>query len=71
MDFIVGLPMTPEGDSMLLTITDKFTKRITLLAGWDNDTAEDWARRIVNCLLEADWGIPQAIVSDWDAKFIS
>ena len=71
MDFIVRLSATPEGDSTLLTITDKFTKRITLLAGRDNDTAEDWAWRIINRLLEADWGIPWAIVSDRDAKFMS
>lgn len=71
MDFIVGLPRDPDGDNTLLTITDKFTKRVTLLAGQDTDTAEDWARKVINRLLEADWGIPRAIISDRDAKFMS
>src|SRR5437016_3878215 len=71
MDFIIGLPTTPSGDNMLLTITDKFTKRVALLAGRDTNTAGDWAVKVIDRLQEADWGIPRAIISDRDAKFMS
>src|SRR5207248_1883134 len=71
MDFIIGLPTTPSGDNMLLTITDKFTKRVALLAGRDTNTAGDWAVKVIDRLQEADWGIPRAIISDRDSKFMS
>ena len=58
MDFITGFPVNPKGDNMLLTITDKFMKQITLMVGRDTDTAVDWAEKVINRLQEADWGIP-------------
>ena len=64
MDFIVELPKTLNGNNTLLTITNKFTKRVTLLARQDTDTAEDWAGRIIDHLQEADWGISWVIISN-------
>ena len=71
MDFIVSLPVGPVGQNILLTITDKFMKCITLITENDTKTVQDWAKKVINRLLKADWGIPQAIISDRDAKFMS
>lgn len=70
MDFIVALPYW-EGRNMLLTITCKFTKKKLLVPGFDEWSAEDWANAILVVLISHDWGIPVAIISDRDSKFMS
>ncbi|SLM34971.1 transposon tf2-1 polyprotein [Lasallia pustulata] len=69
MDFILGLPETEEGFDVALSVTDKCSKRVTLLPGKNTYKAEDW----VTILLEGltDWGIPDAIITDRDPKFMS
>ena len=68
MDFIVGLPGKYD---CLLVLTDKFTRRIQLIPGYITDSAAVWARRVLNRLQTADWGIPCAIICDRDPKFMS
>ena len=70
MDFIVELPEI-RGMSVLLTMTDKFTKKTMLLPGKDTYGAEDWANIVVTELMNKDWGIPSSIISDRDRKFMS
>jgi hypothetical protein len=81
MDFILSLPEIPavapwkiEGhdifDSMM-TVTDKFSKKTLLIPGHTTYTAENWAEILFRMLLLADWGIPSAIISDRDRKFVS
>lgn len=54
-----------------MSIADKFSKRITLISGKDTHTAQDWALLLVEHLMVADWGMPKAIISDRDSKFLS
>ena len=70
MDFVLALPDC-NGMNVLLTITDKFTKRVLLLPGKDTYGAEDWAPIVISALLSHDWGVPCAIISDRDRKFMS
>jgi Integrase zinc binding domain/Chromo (CHRromatin Organisation MOdifier) domain len=76
MDFIVGLPPSrrfAHGDELfdsVLTITDKFTKAIKLLVGKSTFTAENWATRYWQQVYP-EWGLPVAIISDRDPKFLS
>ena len=71
IDFIVGLPESLSSNNMLLSVTDKFTKRVAFLARQDIYTVEDWADKLINHLQKADWGMLQAIISDRDPKFMS
>ena len=69
IDFILALPVLPNGHNTMLTVTDKFSKRVTTVSGKDTWTAEEWAVGLLAAL--ADWGIPNAIISDRDPKFLS
>ena len=71
MDFIVSLPVTATGLDSLLTITDKFSKRILLLPGKTTYSAAEWAEVFLANLSQHGWGIPVATISDRDAKFMS
>lgn len=68
MDFIMAIP---DDFDTLLTITCKFSKRLTIIPGKSTYSAKDWAIEVMNRLLTADWGIPAAIISDRDPKFLS
>lgn len=54
-----------------MSVTDKFTKRITLVPGKSIQSAGQWAKALINRLDIADWGLPKAIISDRDRKFLS
>ena len=73
IDFVLGLPESPspeEFDSGM-SITDKFSKRVTFIPGRTTYTAVQWAHLLLDRLDTADWGIPKAIISDRDRKFVS
>lgn len=55
----------------MLTVTCKFSRRITLIAGKSTYSASQWANVLLDRLLVADWGLPEAIISNRDAKFLS
>ena len=71
MDFVLALPSTKQGLDCLLTITCKFSKRLNLIAGKTTYSAKEWALLVLERLQLADWGIPSAIISDRDPKFLS
>jgi hypothetical protein len=54
-----------------MSVTDKFSKRITLIPGRNTWTAAEWADALLERLYIADWGVPKAILSDRDRKFLS
>ena len=73
MDFILALPPATSTKGNLdtaLTVTDKFSKRINIIPGNTTFTAEDWAIRFWNKVYP-QWGLPAAIISDRDPKFLS
>ena len=70
MDFITGLPITTKGFDALLTITDKFSKAIKLIACKTTTTAEETAALYIEQAYTT-FGLPTKIISDRDAKFTS
>jgi len=71
IDFVLALPLSAEGFDCVLSVTDKFSKRITLIPGKITFTATDWAKLLLDRLYLADWGVPKVILSDRDPKFLS
>ena len=70
IDFILALPKAASGDDTVMTVTDKFSKAITLIAGEIRWGGELWAQALLDRLLLLGWGIPWAIISDRDRRFI-
>ena len=66
LDLIMALPVTPLGYNAAMSVTDKFTKRVTILPGKDTYGAEQWARVLLDGTI--NWGIIKAIVMDRDPK---
>ena len=71
MNWIVALPFTAEDYNSLLTITCKFIKRIFLVSEMNTWNAVKWAEVTITTLVEHDWNISRAIISDRDSKFMS
>ena len=71
MDFILGLPLSKAGEDCIMTVTCKFSKLVTLLAGKTTFSAMEWAYLLLQRLLLINWGIPKAIILDRDPKFLS
>ena len=71
LDFILALPATAEGFDNALTVTDKFTKRITYIVGKVTWKAKDWAMALLDRLNIADWGLPKVLLTDRDPKFLA
>ena len=68
INFILGL-LNQEGFNCALTVTDKFSKAVMALPGKETHASEDWVKTLLSGL--TDWGIPKAIISDRDPKFLS
>ena len=71
MDFILGLPLSKAGEDCIMSVTCKFSKLLTLIAGKTTFSAQDWAYLLLQRILLINWGIPKAIISDRDPKFLS
>jgi hypothetical protein len=71
IDFILALPVAPDGDDCLLTFTCKASKTKLLIPGKTTWTAERWGKALLAKLLENNWGVPCKTISDRDKKFVS
>ena len=71
IDFVLALPRSAKGYDSLLSITCKFSRRVSLIPGKCTFTAADWAGRLLRRLRKIDWGLPKVIISDRDRKFLS
>ena len=71
IDFILALPKSKGGFDCALSVTCKYSKRITLIPGKSTWTANQWAEALLERLWIADWGLPKVILSDRDRKFLS
>ena len=69
IDFVLALPALSTGNNVIMSVTCKFSKKITTVPGKDTWDASQWAVALLYEL--ADWGVPSAIVSDRDPKFMS
>ena len=57
--------------NILLTITCKFSKRITIISDKSTYNVKDWVIKMMNRFLTVDWSIFAAIISDRNSKFLS
>ena len=71
MNFILALSIISEEYDTLLTITDKFSKRVLLISDKETFDASNWANIVLIALMSHDWSISRAIISDRDSKFMS
>ncbi|KAJ5110022.1 hypothetical protein N7532_002667 [Penicillium argentinense] len=69
LDIVLGLPMSSDGFDAMMTVTDKFSKAVGLIAGKAKWDGKDWAWPLLTFFWMANWGLPAAIVSDRDPKF--
>lgn len=74
LDFVVALPpceIDLRTFDAMLTVTCKFTKKMALIPGHEDYTAAQWGKCLLTALLERAWGMPSALISDRDRKFVS
>ena len=71
IDFILTLPLTPEGFDCAMSVTCKASKRNTYVPGKATWKAFEWAAALLERLELGDWGLPKVILSDRDPKFLS
>lgn len=70
LDFVVGLPMSINGNNCIFVIICKTFKFILIIVGKLNFTTEDWARFYLDRVYLI-WGLPDVFVFDMDPKFVS
>lgn len=71
IDFILALPQSHTGLDSIMSVTCKFSKRVSLVPGKNTWAANDWSDALLERLEIADWGLPKIIISDRDKKFLS
>ena len=73
IDFILAMPIsvTPFGLDCAMSVTCKFSKRVTFVPGKTTWKAFEWAASLLERLELGDWGLPKIILSDRDPKFLS
>ena len=71
INFVLALPKSAKGYDTIISITCKFSKRISLIPSKYTFTATDWAGRLLQRLRKIDWGLPKVILLDRDRKFLS
>lgn len=70
IDFITGLPSTPNEYDCVLTLTNKATKYVKLMPGQIDEDAFYWAIKVFDYVV-CEWGLPKVIISDRDSRFMS
>lgn len=70
IDFILALPQSYEGYDCVMSVTDKFSKAVTYIYGKTTWGSEEWAIQLLDRLAELNWGLPRAVISDRDRKFV-
>ncbi len=71
LDFVLALPLSKGDYNALMSVTCKFSKRITLIEGADTWSVEQWAHAFLNRWDLIDWGLPGELITDRDPKFLS
>jgi hypothetical protein len=70
IDFVIVLSMTLIEENAILTITNKFFKRISIITKKNTWNVFEWARAWLNALQRKNWRISRAIIFDRDSKFL-
>lgn len=71
MDFVLDLPKAKDGSDCAISVTCKYSKRVTVVlekATWE---AWEWADAPIERLWLMDWGLAKRFISNRDSKFVS
>ena len=71
LDFVLALPLSKEKYNAIMSVTCKFSKRVTFIEGADTWSTEQWVHVFLNKLDLIDWGLPGELITDPDPKFLS
>ncbi len=66
IDFILALSVIKASETYetIMSVTDKFSKTVTLISERDTMTVKDWAICLLNHLALLNWELSKAIISD-------
>ncbi len=71
INFILALSLLkPDKYNIIMLVTNKFSKVITLILSQDIITVKDWVITLLNYLALLNWDLPRAIILNWDCKFL-
>ena len=70
IDFILALPKAFGDEDCAMRVTDKFSKAVTFISGKSTWGSKEWAFSLLDRLTELNWGLPRALISDRDRKFV-
>lgn len=70
-DFLLALPLSADGFNLLMSVTCKFLKRITLIKGKNIQLAKNWAHVLLQYFNMIDWGFFLELNTNKDPKFFS
>jgi hypothetical protein len=70
LDLISGLPLTPKGHDVIITVVNRFTTLVTLIPCMTLVSGIDVAHLLMEMVF-CTFGFPGAIVSDRDTRFTS
>ena len=70
MDLVCGLPLTKAGFDTIVTVVDRLTRRVVLIATDRHVTAAGIARLFI-CEVVRLYGMPLSMVTDCDPRFTS
>jgi hypothetical protein len=70
MNFVLSLSKIKKEIDCVLSITDKFTKRVMLISEKSIFTAKNWAIQLLEESQRRDWNISKVIIFDKDRKFL-
>ena len=65
------LPLSKEGFNTIISVTCKFSKRVTLAEGADTWSAEQWAHVFFKKLDSIDWGFLRELIIYCEPKFLN
>ena len=71
LDFILALQVSVDKFNALMSVTYKFSKRITLIEGINTWSAKQWAHAVLKYLDLIDWGLPSELITDHNPKFFN
>ena len=70
LNFLLSLPLSKKKYNVIMSVTCKFSKRVTLIEGAHTWSAEQWAHVFLNGLDLIDCGLPGELITNRDPKFL-